>query len=94
MHIVPESSILLLWRRCIVARCLLVAPAVLCVMPGPRWPRTGLRCVARTITIVWRGHFECRHPGDERETGERRDVKSGQDGTYVVPLLPTGAYRI
>jgi hypothetical protein len=29
-----------------------------------------------------------------RETGERREVKSGADGSYVIPLLPPGTYRI
>jgi len=74
---------------------LLLAAAVLCVIPAA-WPQTATSGVLQgTITDPSGGVISnAAIQVTNRETGERRDVKSGADGTYVVPLLPPGAYRI
>jgi hypothetical protein len=73
----------------------LLAATVLCVIPVA-WSQTATTGVLRgTITDPSGGVIpNADVQATSRETGARREVKSGADGTYVVPLLTPGTYRI
>ncbi len=82
------------WEGALLQTVLLAA-TVLCVIPVA-WSQTATTGVLRgTITDPSGGVIpNADVQATSRETGARREVKSGADGTYVVPLLTPGTYRI
>ncbi|MGA9353229.1 MAG: carboxypeptidase regulatory-like domain-containing protein [Terriglobales bacterium] len=86
-----------LWRGNLLQSILLpmAATAVLCLLPIAN-AQTSTSGVLRGVVTDPSGRIvpNAEVRATNQDTHEERAVKSGQDGSYVIPLLPPGTYQV
>src|SRR5580698_1450679 len=86
-----------LWRGNLLRSTLLAlaVTAVLCLLPIAN-AQTSTSGVLKGVVTDPSGRIvpNAEVRATNQDTHEERAVKSGQDGSYVIPLLPPGTYQV